>query len=173
MPNRFIGGKVIEIERRFLVRTLPENLESMQGTLIQQGYFEVDGEAPLQRVRSREGKYHYTVKTGSGLIRGESEWEITREEFLEHWPKTAGMRLVKTRYHIPVSGLVAELDIFHEDLDGFQIVEVEFSSKEQSETFTPPEWFGPEVTTVNGFSNAQFARSGIPADYKELLSQIV
>ena len=60
------------------------------------------------------------------------------------------MTLTKTRYVIEDIG--TELDIYPSDL---VIVEVEFASLEEAGAFTPPTWFGEEVTGNKQYSNAQ------------------
>ena len=64
----------------------------------------------------------------------------------------AVVTLTKTRYVI--EDIRAELDIYPSDL---VIVEVEFASLEEAEAFTPPSWFGEEVTGNKQYSNAQLA----------------
>ena len=59
------------------------------------------------------------------------------------------------------SGLVAELDEFH-DL-GLMMVEVELSSPHIS--FTPPAWFGREVSTDPRYFNNSLAAHGRPQDH--------
>jgi CYTH domain-containing protein len=42
------------------------------------------------------------------------------------------------------------------------LVEVEFASVEDSARFSPPEWFGPEVTEDERYKNRQLAVHGLP-----------
>jgi adenylate cyclase len=42
------------------------------------------------------------------------------------------------------------------------LVEVEFSSIDASRQFTPPDWFGVEVTEDQRYKNKQLAVFGIP-----------
>jgi len=43
-------------------------------------------------------------------------------------------------------------------------VEVEFASSDDAERFSPPEWFGPELTDVPGWTNAELSRALAPPD---------
>ena len=53
----------------------------------------------------------------------------------------------KKRWLIPLQDdLTAELDVFAAPYEGLYLAEVEFPSKEAAEAFTPPSWFGEEVT---------------------------
>ena len=47
-----------------------------------------------------------------------------------------------------------ELDVFHGKLEGLRFVEVEFPDKEASESFTPPEWFGEDVSADPSYRNS-------------------
>jgi CYTH domain-containing protein len=72
------------------------------------------------------------------------------------WPLTEGRRVIKRRYRIPIaSGLTAELDVYKGVRAGLQVVEVEFSSESQASAFTPPPWFGQEVTHDARYTNAE------------------
>ena len=51
-----------------------------------------------------------------------------------------------------------ELDLFHDALDGLIYAEVEFASVEEANAFTPPSWFGKEVTEDGSFTNAALSR---------------
>ena len=66
--------------------------------------------------------------------------------------------MFKGRYRIPIaSGLTAELDVYEGVRAGLQVVEVEFSSESQARAFTPPPWFGQEVTRDTRYTNAELA----------------
>ena len=65
----------------------------------------------------------------------------------------------KKRYLIPLpDGLTIELDVFAAPFEGLWIAEVEFSSEEQANAFTPPEWFGEEVTWSSEYHNSTLSR---------------
>ncbi|MCZ6527527.1 MAG: adenylate cyclase, partial [Candidatus Dadabacteria bacterium] len=66
-----------EIERKFLVKELPADLENYSHSAIIQGYLIVTDNDIEVRLRKKGDKYFETVKAGSGLVRKESEKEIT------------------------------------------------------------------------------------------------
>ena len=105
-----------------------------------------------------------TVKAGRGVARTEVQVAIPVAEAEALWPHTAGRRLEKVRFFVPVEGGTAEVDRYADELDGLWTVEVEFDSEAASAAFTPPAWFGAELTDVDGWSNAALARRGRPAD---------
>ena len=41
-------------------------------------------------------------------------------------------------------------------------VEVEFESLEEAESFTPPEWFGKDVSEDNRYKNSSLYIKGLP-----------
>ncbi|HSP04447.1 MAG TPA: CHAD domain-containing protein [Acidimicrobiales bacterium] len=152
-------GDGMERERTFLVADMPELPDD--GTRIRQGYLAIDGDVQV-RVREREGDGRtLTVKGGRGAVRAEIELVIGVDRFEALWPLTAGRRIDKTRYVVPVDGADAELDVFAGDLAGLVLVEVELDSDEAMAAFEPPAWFGPEVTDDDRYSNATLAVDGL------------
>ena len=72
--------------------------------------------------------------------------------------KCEGRPVLKTRYKIPLEGgLTAELDIFHGPHEGLRLVEVEFPDTAASHTFTPPAWFGEDVSADRRYRNSWLA----------------
>src|SRR3982751_5363919 len=94
----------LEIERKFLLRPPGPSLDGLPCRHIDQGYL---ADAPQQvRLRRIDGsRFILTVKTGEGLIRGEHEIDLSREQFEKLWPLTAGRRLRKIRYDVPLGDL--------------------------------------------------------------------
>ena len=149
------SGEGVERERTFLVADMPELPDA--GTRIRQGYLAIDGDVQV-RIREREGDGRtLTVKGGRGAVRAEVELVIGVDRFEALWPLTAGRRIDKTRYVIPIGGADAELDVFAGDLTGLVLVEVELDSDEAMAAFEPPDWFGREVTDDDRYSNASLA----------------
>ena len=62
----------MEIERRFLVKKLPDGFHLLEGKEILQGYLGVTADAKVLRLRRKGGRLFFTVKTGKGLIRNSS-----------------------------------------------------------------------------------------------------
>ncbi len=155
----------VEIERKFLVRELPPDLEQSPSTRIEQGYIAIGVDGTEVRVRRRDGAAVLTVKSGNGRSRLEEEIEIDAERFARLWPLTEGRRLEKTRHVIPApTGLMIELDVYTGALSGLRVAEVEFGSEDAADAFEPPNWFASEVTDDPRFKNQTLAREGAPAD---------
>ena len=152
-----------EIERSFLVPVLPGSEELGPGVGLRQGYLAFDGEVEV-RVRLAEGSATLTVKAGRGLHRTEVETTLPTHEADELWPHTEGRRIEKVRYRTTLaSGEVAEVDVYEGALEGLVTVEVEFASEADAGAFAPPAWFGRDVTTEPGWSNASLAVHGPPS----------
>lgn len=64
----------------------------------------------------------------------------------------------KIRYEIPEKdNLTIELDIFEGRFAGLLLAEVEFSSEAEALSYTPPEWFGKDVTNDAAYHNSNMA----------------
>lgn len=159
-----------EIERKFLVQSLPENLENFPHDEVVQGYIATAEYGTEVRLRKKGDKYFQTVKSGGGKSRTESEVEITEEQFNALWETTAGKRLEKTRYKIPHEAGLIELDVYRGDLSDLVTAEMEFKSKAESDKFVAPQWLGKEVTEDKRYKNQSLALHGIPSEEtKEVL----
>ena len=76
-----------EIERKFLVKHLPQDLDLSSGLPVQQGYLCAESTYEI-RVRKMGDKFYLTAKVGSGIQRHEAEVEITQLQFDTFWPLT-------------------------------------------------------------------------------------
>ena len=144
-----------EIERKFLVDRLPEEVRARPATHIRQGYLSVE---PAEvRIRSRDDTSHeLTVKSVGGLSRAEVNLALTPEQFEELWPLAQGS-IEKDRTRYEVDGGTAEVDVYRGPLAGLVVAEVEFPSEAEAAAFVPPPWFGTEVTTDPRYRNAALA----------------
>jgi adenylate cyclase len=151
---------VPEIERKFAVATVPEELLQQAGSAIRQGYLSVE---PVEvRIRSRDGDRHeLTLKSIGGLRRAEVNLSLTAGQFDELWPLVHGT-IDKTRHVIEADGHMVEVDVYGGKLDGLVIAEVEFSSEREARIFTPPSWFGMEVTNDTRYRNSALAFAQSP-----------
>lgn len=140
----------MEIEKKFLVKELPD-LSNYEYVDIQQGYLST---SPVVRIRRKNDNYILTYK-GSGLMaREEIEAALTKEAYEHLLTKIDGYPITKRRYLIPLDPYTIELDIFSGHMEGLIMAEVEFPSIEAAEGFTPPAWFGQEVTQDRRYHNS-------------------
>lgn len=151
-----------EIERKFLLDELPAATADVEPTRIDQGYLAVTDDLEV-RVRARAGDHLLTVKGGRGAVRTEVTLPVSREQFDDLWALTEGRRISKQRWVLPYdSQAEVEVDCFEAGLDGLLIAEVEFASADASRGFTPPDWFGSEVTDDDRYRNAALATQPPP-----------
>ncbi len=151
-----------QVERKFVVDEPPPELERHPSSEIRQGYLAVDKDGTEVRVRSRDGSAVMTVKQGAGRERAEEEFEIGAERFDRLWPLTDGRRVEKCRYVVPFEDLAIEVDVYEGPLGGLVVAEVEFPDAARADVFTPPDWFGREVTDDGRYKNQSLARNGLP-----------
>jgi len=150
-----------EIERKFLIETLPPQFQSLTPRRVRQGYAIVAKDIEL-RLRSNGGMYSQTIKRGGGLQRDEVEIELTEKQFTALYPLTEGRVVEKERYILNEDGYEMVVDVFHGALTGLMTAEIEFTSVAESQAFTPPKWFGDEVTEDERFKNKNLAVFGKP-----------
>lgn len=133
----------VEIERKFLLKRLPESMADATAVMIEQGY--LPGERLVERLRAvqlgEDRTYFRTVKVGSGLVRTELEEETTDEVFRRMWPLTKGKRLTKRRHRVPNGDFTWEIDEFT-DRD-LVLAEVELPTADT--VVEVPEWLQPYV----------------------------
>ena len=154
----------MEIERKFLVNKIPENIEHYRKIEIEQGYVSTK---PTIRIRKSDEKYILTVKSKSGvcknegdpIVNNELETEITEKEYESLKEKLVKRMLRKTRYIIPLEdGLKVELDIFKDRLEGLVFAEIEFTSIEEANSFNKPKWLGRGVSDDRRYRNSEIIR---------------
>jgi CYTH domain-containing protein len=147
---------MIEIERKFLVRSSAYRGEALRKAYIAQGFLSTDPDRTV-RVRIKGDKGVLTVKGRSnhaGTTRKEWEYEIPRKDavaMLELCPVV----IEKNRYEILVGPHLFEVDEFEGQNAGLVVAEVELSH--EGEQFERPEWLGKEVTGQVRYYNAQLA----------------
>lgn len=147
----------MEIERKFLVKELPQDVDNYPNSRIKQWYITTK---PAVRLRERDGVYTFTVKSKGHMVRQEFEMELTQEEFANLFTKVSTHAIDKVRYIIDLpNGLKAELDVFMGKHEGLHLVEVEFDTEEAALAFTPPAWFGEDVTQEAKYKNNHLALS--------------
>lgn len=155
----------MEIERKFTIKRLPDNLEQYNKKEIEQAYL---CRKPTLRIRKSNEEYILTYKSKAGIkvseeatarCNEEVELPLTEEAYLHLKGKADGQMISKTRYIIPIENhRKIELDIFHGYLEGLIFAEVEFESEEEAAAYQLPDWFLEDVTFDRRYSNAVMAK---------------
>ena len=129
----------MEIERKYLIDRLPENIEQYECKHIEQGYLNTD---PVVRIRKSNDKYTLTYKGAGLMCREEYNLPLNAEAFAHLKEKIDGILIQKRRYLIPLTDKLAV------ELDGF----------EEAEHFVPPAWFGEDVTFSSRYHNSTLSK---------------
>ena len=149
-----------EIERKYAVNYLPEDLEITDIIDIEQAFIYKDAKTVIRirkicNKKSNTIEYIYTVKTKGDIAYHkdstvanayEIESYIQEEEFNKLIKNKISSIIRKTRMIIPIeNNLKVEMDIYKDYLQDLITAEVEFPSEDIANTFQKPEWLGEEM----------------------------
>lgn len=173
----------MEIERKYLIKkeNIPFLLSGYPCHHIEQGYLCTD---PVIRIRKNNEDYILTCKSKGLMVREEYNLTLTPESYRHLKEKTDGRLIRKDRYVIPLldgypqassslsasdqesvpeyyAELLIELDFFKADLEGLILAEVEFPDEEAANQFTPPFWFGEDVTYSSRYHNSTLSSASL------------
>ena len=112
-------------------------------------YIPVSAHHPTLRIRKIGDRCMITkkepVKEGDSSHQFENTIPLTDDEFTD-LSQLAGKRVHKTRYYFEDGGYIYEIDVFHDDLAGLVMVDVEFGSVDAKSRFVRPQWCSIDVT---------------------------
>ncbi len=160
----------MEIERKFTVRNLPENLADYPYHKIEQAYLNTD---PVVRIRRQDDDYYLTYKGKGLLAREEYNLPLNRDSYYHLREKADGNVISKKRYVIPIghptftsdysedidpNSLFVELDLFDPPFAPLVIAEVEFPDEAAANAFLPFDWFDQDVTQDPAYHNSVLSR---------------
>ena len=149
---------MIEIERKFLVRSMHFVDKAVSRTKIIQGFLNTHPERTV-RVRLKGEKAFLTVKGKSnetGTTRFEWETEIAHTDAKKLLQLCEKGVLEKTRHLVPFEGHNFEVDVFDGENKGLILAEIELTS--ENELFQKPNWLGEEVTGDIKYYNSQLSK---------------
>ncbi|MCR4901556.1 MAG: CYTH domain-containing protein [Butyrivibrio sp.] len=166
----------MEIERKYLIKKLPQNLQQFSFHEIEQGYL---NRFPTVRVRKEDDEYYMTYKGAGVMAKEEYNLALNAESYIHMKEKCDGNIITKRRYLIPINEdaftieeiekdtelrkdlenktIKIELDIFEGIFKGLVVAEVEFPSEYAANVYHPAEWFKEDVTEDRRFSNANLS----------------
>ena len=153
----------MEIERKFKVKSLPNNIEKCKKTEIEQGYLCIK---PTVRIRKNDNIYTLNYKwkdkniiEQKAIQNIEYEMPLTKENYEHLFLKVDNHMIIKTRYKVPIGNeLMAEVDVFHGNLEGLIFAEVEFKNLNDSENFEKPEWMGEDISFDKRYDNTLLSK---------------
>lgn len=147
--------KSFEIERKYLIHKLPDDLSSYSFHEIEQAYLCTE---PVVRIRRQDNDYFLTYKSKGLMIREEYNLPLTAESYEHLKTKIDGRLISKRRYLIPYGEYTIELDVFRSPDPTLILAEVEFPSEEAARSFCAPEWFGEDVTQSSRYHNSNLSK---------------
>lgn len=164
----------MEIERKFTVTKLPDDLETYPCHIIEQAYLNTD---PVVRVRREDDSFYMTYKGKGLLAREEYNLPLNEASYYHLREKADGNVISKKRYVIPIQeptfdmtrlsfagkeidqiSLSVELDLFEPPFAPLVIAEVEFPDRETAEAFQPLDWFSQDVTNDPTYHNSNLSK---------------
>ena len=149
-----------EIERKYAVNYLPEDLEITDIIDIEQAFIYKDAKTVIRirkicNKKSNTIEYIYTVKTKGDIAYHkdstvanayEIESYIQEEEFNKLIKNKISSIIRKTRMIIPIeNNLKVEMDIYKDYLQDLITAEIEFPNEDIAKKFQKPEWLGEEM----------------------------
>lgn len=170
---------MIELEKTYLVKYIPEGLEKCKSSELLDVYFPSASLHPKLRLRKKGDKFEMTKKTlideSDAGAQIEETINLTEEEF-EELQEVSGKRVRKIRYYLDHENNQAEIDVFQDDLNGLVLVDFEFKSKQEKDDFIAPDFCLTEVTQEEfvaggmlcGKSYADIEKYLVKFDYKKL-----
>jgi CYTH domain-containing protein len=150
--------KMLEIERKFLVKNNTFKEESFAEKRITQGYLNSD---PARTVRVRiSGEQGFLTIKGSSESGGTTRFEWEKEiELLEAEALLSLCEpgsINKVRYLVKAADKIYEIDEFFDQNDGLIVAEIELDAAD--EYFEKPKWLGQEVTGDEKYYNSQLSK---------------
>lgn len=175
----------IEIEKKFTVKDLPQNLDAFPYHIIEQGYMNV---SPAVRVRREDDKCYMTYKGSApasegGIGKIEYNMPLDAESYDHLVKKCDGNIIRKIRYILPLNedafdvdyldnnpdiktavnsgDIKIELDVFKTPFEGRVLAEIEFPSEDAAAAYHPASWFLQDVTGDHRYSNSSMSAEQI------------
>lgn len=152
----------VELEKTFLVKELPPNLDGCVSAEIIDIYIPSTEKHPFLRIRKRGDKFEITKKEPIDGKDSSEQYEktipLTEKEFNE-LAVVKGKRFRKQRYYYPQKdeGVKMELDFYLDDLEGLVVVDFEFETKDQKDNFQMPDFCLADVTQEKAFAGGMLA----------------
>ncbi len=149
---------MLEIERKFLVKSTLFKEKAYQKSRIKQGFLNTDPQRTV-RIRIKDETAFLTIKgknNEAGLSRFEWEKEIDKHEAEALLKLCEPGMIDKTRFLVKAGKHIFEVDEFYGENDGLIVAEVELET--ESETFEKPDWLGQEVTGEPKYYNSRLSK---------------
>ena len=142
----------LERERTFLAKELPQEIKTTKPTRIVDIYIPDTPAHSHLRLKQNGKTYEITKKTsvaaGDASEHIKQTIPLTEEEFAA-LSRCSAKRIAKDRYRVVIDGILAEIDVFIEDLAGLVLIDFEFDTEDEKDNFIPPSIALADVTQEN------------------------
>lgn len=150
----------LELERTYLVKKMPGKVTGIKPVEIKDIYFPPEDSHPVLRLRKRGERYEMTKKTclhgSDSSEQQEDTIKLTAAEF-NALANAPGKQLSKQRYTYHEGNVTVDIDVFLGDLTGLVLVDFEFASVADKNSFVPPDWCLAEVTQDAAIAGGKLA----------------
>lgn len=151
---------MIELERTFLLKFFPDEIRSAEKTEMVDCYVPVGAPHCFLRIRKRGNRFEITKKVPVD----DSNFSELKEETI-HLSKYEFQGLstcrskdvIKDRYKFVYDGRHCEVDVFKGPLRGLVLVDFEFESKEDKDSFVMPDFCLTDVTQEDSIAGGLLA----------------
>lgn len=140
---------MIEREKTFLAKYIPDGLGDAKKKELVDIYLPPDARHPHLRIRKNGDSYEITkkvqIESGDASRQKEYTVPLTKEEY-DVLSTIHGRRIEKFRYYYSHDGKLIEFDVFLGDLDGLVLVDVEFETDKEKDSFIMPDFCLVDIT---------------------------
>lgn len=129
-----------EIEKTYLVKTLPPRLAGCRKVEIRDIYTPESAPHPKTRLRKVGDAYEITKKErnyDTASVQDEHTIKLSEEEF-SSLTKVQGKQLRKIRFYYEQAGRIGEVDVYLDDFEGLVTADFEFDSRQDLDAFDMP-----------------------------------
>lgn len=140
---------MIELELTYLAKVLPADLLKSPSKHVVDVYVDNGTDHSDLRIRQSGDKYELTRKTPVYDCDASKQTEITiflNQAEYKSLANVEARKVSKTRYFYEYEGGVAEFDVFCGALKGLVVVDFEFTSESEKESFVMPDFCLADIT---------------------------
>ncbi|MFA5994040.1 MAG: hypothetical protein WC823_03715 [Parcubacteria group bacterium] len=139
----------IELEKTYLAKFIPEGALECESREISDLYIPATVPHPILRIRKKGDKFEITKKqpvSGNDSSEQTEDTIILSTEEFNALAAVESKKVRKIRYHFDYAGLIAEIDVFQDELEGLVVVDFEFKTVEAKNSFQMPDFCLADVT---------------------------
>lgn len=158
---------MIELEKTYLAKKIPEGLENCKFKEIIDIYIPKSAEHPKLRIRKNGDKFEITKKKpvdDRDASHQEEQTIILNKDEFEALNQIEDKRTRKIRYYYDFAGRTVEIDVFKDSLKGLIVVDFEFETVEEKNSFEMPDFCLAEITQEDFIAGGMICRKS----YKDI-----